>query len=221
MKFYLVSFLKASTIISSLIFAAALFVPAHAAEAQQLYAYRSGSRGSVTFTTKRPTGKKYWKVKSRRPSYSTVKRRGGRRWRANARTSPYDALIKQLAKAYKLEPALVKAVIHVESAFRPKARSHMGAMGLMQLMPATAKRFGVRNAYRPSENVLGGVRYLRWLFNHFNGNVSFVLAGYNAGENAVKRYGGIPPYRETQQYVKRVMSMRRLYRCDYEGRRSC
>ena len=136
--------------------------------------------------------------------------------------SQYDSMISQLAKAHKLEPALVKAVVHVESAFRAKARSHAGAQGLMQLMPATARRFGVRNPYHPPENLLGGVRYLRWLYTHFGGNVVHVLAGYNAGENAVKRYGGVPPYRETKNYVRRVLAMRDLYRCDFAGgRRNC
>ena len=91
----------------------------------------------------------------------------------------------------------------------------------MQLMPGTANRFGVRNVYHPADNVLGGVRYLRWLFTYFNGNVPLVLAGYNAGEGAVNRYGGIPPYRETRDYVRRVLKMRDVYRCDYEGKRAC
>lgn len=202
-------------------FCAGLFlVPPPNAEAQHMFAYRSGARGTITYSTKPPKGKNYWKVKPRRPTYSTIRHRGYR-WRPVPARSRYDELIKEMAKAYKLDPALVKAVVHVESAFRERARSHAGAMGLMQLMPATAERFGVRDAYRPSDNVMGGVRYLRWLFNHFDGNLNFVLAGYNAGENAVKRYGGIPPYRETQQYVQRVRSMMRLYRCDYEGRQSC
>lgn len=203
---------------------ACLFSPSFlaVADAQQLYAYRSGSRGTITFTSRKPVGKDYWEVKPKISKFSGIRRRGvGGKWKPIPRRSPYDSVIQQLASQYRLEPALVKAVVHVESAFRPNARSHKGAQGLMQLMPGTAKRFGVKDAYRPSENLLGGVRYLRWLYNHFNGNVTFVLAGYNAGENAVKRYGGIPPYRETQQYVQRVLTLRDLYRCDYTGSGVC
>ncbi|MCL4148543.1 UNVERIFIED_CONTAM: hypothetical protein GTU68_057358 [Idotea baltica] len=119
-----------------------------------------------------------------------------------------------------MEPALVKAVIHAESAFKVRARSPKGARGLMQLIPATAKRFGVKDSYNASQNILGGVRYLKWLFKHFDGNVSHVLAGYNAGENAVTRYGGIPPYQETQTYVRRVLTLRKLYTCDFFGKKT-
>lgn len=197
-------------------------LPLNDATADQLYAYRSGTRGTITFTTKKPTGRKYWKVKPGKSRYSTIRRRRGRGgWRAIPVKSRFDPVIFQLAKSHRLEPALVKAVVHVESAFRPRVRSPAGAQGLMQLMPATAKRFGVRNPFHPPENILGGVRYLRWLYNHFNGNVAHVLAGYNAGENAVKRYGGVPPYNETQQYVRRVLKMRDLYRCDFSGKHSC
>ena len=185
------------------------------ASAERLYAYRSG-RGSITFTSSRPDGKEYWEVAPRAPMYSSfVPGGGGYLWTGFPVMSKYDSLILQSAKLYQLEPAFVKAVVHVESAFNSGARSHKGAMGLMQLMPDTARRFGVGNAYHPVQNMVGGVRYLRWLFERFNGNVKYVLAGYNAGENAVDQYGGIPPYAETQDYVKRVLKMREYYRCDY------
>ena len=192
------------------------------AAASELYAYKSGSRGTITFTSTKPVGKDFWVVDPRKPSFtSRAYLDDSYRWIAYPRPSSYDVLIQDLARAYQLEPALVKAVVHVESAFNPRARSHAGAAGLMQLMPGTANRFGVRNVYQPADNVLGGIRYLRWLFTYFDGNVPLVLAGYNAGEGAVNRYGGVPPYRETQTYVRRVLRMRDVYRCDYAGKRTC
>lgn len=122
----------------------------------------------------------------------------------NPRRADIVALVEQLAPSYRLDPELVLAVIEVESNFNPKARSHKHAQGLMQLIPATAKRFGVADPYDPHENVRGGMAYLRWLLDHFNGDLRLALAGYNAGEGAVQRHGGVPPYRETQDYVRRV-----------------
>jgi soluble lytic murein transglycosylase-like protein len=115
------------------------------------------------------------------------------------------ALVQRLAPEYGLDPALVLALIEVESNFNPNARSPKNAQGLMQLIPATAERFDVTNVWEPLSNLRGGMRYLQWLLNHFDGDLSLALAGYNAGENAVKRHGGIPPYPETQAYVKRVL----------------
>jgi soluble lytic murein transglycosylase-like protein len=122
---------------------------------------------------------------------------------------PYGAEILAAARQFGVNPALVAAVTRVESAFRASARSHKGARGLMQLMPATAARFGVavEELYKPTRNIEAGTRYLRWLLDHFGEDPQRVIAAYNAGENAVERYGGIPPYRETEQYVKRVMAM--------------
>jgi soluble lytic murein transglycosylase-like protein len=112
------------------------------------------------------------------------------------------------ASQRRVEPALIHAVISVESAYNPSARSHAGAVGLMQLMPETAKRYGVTNRLDPAQNIQGGARYLRDLTAMFNGNLQLVLAAYNAGEEAVIKYGKkIPPYRETQAYVKRVASL--------------
>jgi hypothetical protein len=113
--------------------------------------------------------------------------------------------IYQLAPDYDLDPALVLEVVRAESNFNPRARSHKGALGLMQLIPATARRFGVRDPLEPLDNLRGGMAYLQWLLQHFDGDLALTLAGYNAGENAVKRYGGIPPYAETRDYVERIL----------------
>lgn len=128
------------------------------------------------------------------------------------RPSAYDDLIRDTAHQVSLDPMLIKSVMHAESAFRPDAVSHKGASGLMQLMPGTARRYGVSSIFDPRENVLGGARYLSDLIERFEGNLEWALAGYNAGENAVIRTGGIPPYEETRTYVKRVMGLYREYR---------
>jgi soluble lytic murein transglycosylase-like protein len=118
-----------------------------------------------------------------------------------------EALVKQLAPQYAIDPQLVMAVISVESAFNAKAVSPKNAQGLMQLIPETAERFGVKRVFNPAENIRGGLAYLRWLMAFFQGEVKLVLAAYNAGERAVERYKGIPPYEETRNYVQRITSM--------------
>jgi len=116
------------------------------------------------------------------------------------------ALVNRLAPNYGLQPALVLAVIDAESGFNSQARSVKNAQGLMQLIPATAERFGVRDPYDPVQNLQGGMAYLRWLLAYFQGDVRLTLAGYNAGEGTVVRYGGVPPYAETQAYVKKIIN---------------
>jgi len=118
----------------------------------------------------------------------------------------FDPIIKQAASQHGISEGLIKAVMHTESGFNVNARSPVGAQGLMQLMPATARRFNVSNAYDPHQNIMGGAKYLSWLMKRFNGNTSLVLASYNAGEGNVAKYGGIPPFKETQDYVRRVSS---------------
>lgn len=118
------------------------------------------------------------------------------------------AWVNQLAPNYKLDPNLVLALIEIESAFRVNARSPKNALGLMQLIPSTAQRFGVQDPLDPLQNLRGGMAYLQWLLAYFQCDVRLALAGYNAGENAVLKYGGIPPYAETQTYVERIT---RLY----------
>ena len=117
----------------------------------------------------------------------------------------YDEMIKQSAARNGIDPNLIIAVMRQESGFNPRARSYKGASGLMQLMPATAQRFGVVNIYDPAENIEGGAKYLRFLLDTFNGDINLVLAGYNAGEGAVINSGyRIPRYRETQNYVQSI-----------------
>lgn len=124
----------------------------------------------------------------------------------------YDRLIKRVATKYHVDFALVKAVMHVESGFNPYAKSHKGALGLMQLLPTTAQRYGVDDVYDPVSNIVAGVRHLKYLLDIFNHKHKLALAAYNAGENAVLRYRGIPPYPETRAYVRKVLQYQRRYR---------
>ncbi len=129
-------------------------------------------------------------------------------WRERAAT--YSGMIDRAARTAAVHPALVRAVIAVESAFDPRAVSRAGAQGLMQLLPSTARRYGVGNPFDPEQNVRGGASYLSYLLKRYNNNIELALAAYNAGEDAVDRYGKtIPPYRETREYVPAVL---RLYK---------
>lgn len=119
----------------------------------------------------------------------------------------HDNQIVESSRRYSIDPLLIYAQMHQESSFKIRATSHKGASGLMQLMPATARRFGVTSIYDPKQNIDAGVKYMRWLLDTFNQDVVLALAGYNAGEGAVMKYGRrVPPYRETQEYVRRITS---------------
>ena len=133
-------------------------------------------------------------------------------------TGAYSAEISAASRDYGVDEAIVRAIIHAESAFNPNALSRVGAQGLMQLMPATARRFGVGNAFDAAQNIRGGVQYLAFLLKRFNGDLSLVAAGYNAGEGAVDKYKGVPPYSETQRYVERVGLLAQRYRGGFAAR---
>ena len=127
----------------------------------------------------------------------------GERWREVA--GPFADLVAEAAQRNGIDPALLTAVVKVESGFDPFAVSYRGACGLGQLLPATARRFATKDLFDPADNLEGSARYLRWLLDRFGGRADLALAGYNAGEGAVDRYGAIPPYRETLTYVIRVL----------------
>jgi len=129
-------------------------------------------------------------------------------------TTSFQTEIASAAREFGVEEAIVRAIIHAESAYNPTALSRAGAQGLMQLMPPTAARFGVSDSYDASQNIRGGVQYLAWLLKRFNGDLTLAAAGYNAGEGAVDRHGGVPPYSETQYYVRRVGQLADRYRTE-------
>lgn len=126
----------------------------------------------------------------------------------------FDPIITRAADRYKVDTALIKAVIMMESAYNPKAISKQGAKGLMQLMPRTARALGVKNAFNPAHNINGGVKYLRQLLDTFDDNIKFALAAYNAGSSRVKRHGGIPPIKATRAYVKKVFAYYHHYKIE-------
>ncbi len=130
-------------------------------------------------------------------------------------TRAWDGVIAKAGRAHGVSPGLVKAVVHAESRFDLYAISHKGAQGLMQLMPVTARSLGVEDPFDPWQNIQAGTRYLGYLMQRFKGDLKLTLAAYNAGEAAVRRYGGIPPYDETERYVRRVMTLARQYNADF------
>lgn len=119
----------------------------------------------------------------------------------------YNSSIKRAAKKYRLDHRLISAVVQVESQFNPMALSRTGAMGLMQLMPSTAKQLGVENPYNPEQNIEGGAKYLRYLVERFNGDVTLALAAYNSGPLNVEKYGKVPPFAETKRYVSKIYDL--------------
>ena len=179
-------------------------MPACAAPAAaQIYSWRDAN-GNLVLSNKRPG------ATAPLPSYAVPKAEGVRATRSvvSSRARAYDDLISEHSRNHGVRPDLVRAVMQVESGFNPYARSPKGAMGLMQLMPSTAKQYGVKNAFNPAENVRAGVAYLRELLDRYDNKEELALAAYNAGPGAVDKYGQtIPPYRETEDYVARIKRM--------------
>jgi len=192
----------------SLIPVAILMLAQEAGANSAVYRF-TDDRGVVHFTNA-PTDNRYRAIVLR-PRATVFNPRSAVRGPIN---HGYDSLILSHARANRLDPALVKAVIAAESNFSPVAISRAGAQGLMQLMPQTADRLGVENPLQAEENVSGGTRYLRKMLDRY-GDLSRALAAYNAGPKAVDRYQGIPPYPETKAYVERVLAYYRGYRGDF------
>jgi len=136
----------------------------------------------------------------------------GRRFAPRLFPDRYKDIIEQNSRRYGVDADLIRAVIHAESAFNPRAVSPKGALGLMQIMPFNLKRFGITDPFVPEQNIRGGVLFLSMLKERYRGNLRFMLAAYNAGEGAVTRFGGVPPYPETQQYVTRVLDLYQRYK---------
>jgi hypothetical protein len=128
------------------------------------------------------------------------------------RSALFQPIINRAASRYEVDPALVRAIIFAESGYNPAAVSHRGAMGLMQLMPGTAKAMGVEDCFDPEHNIYGGVRYFRKLFNQFDGDVTLALAAYNAGSRKVREFNGVPPYRATRHYIEKVLHYYHIYK---------
>jgi len=168
--------------------------------------------GIVHYTNVRPSGQKNVKTFSF-PCYASDIKCNQLDWEnIPLNRSAFDVEIQAAAEVFAVDDALIRAIIHAESAYQPEALSPKGAQGLMQLMPATQKELQVVDVFDPISNIEGGTLYLSRLLDQFNQNVEFAAAAYNAGPGAVREYGGVPPYRETQEYVRRVKILYRRYR---------
>lgn len=177
------------------------------AASAQIYTYID-ENGITVFTDRKPDSQRY-RVRNL-GCYGTC--RTGVDWeRTPLLQDRFDAEIRAASEIFGVEAALIRAIMHAESWFEPEAVSHAGAQGLMQLMPATASRFGVVNAFDPIDNISGGVAYLAWLISEFEQDLKLAIAAYNAGENAVRRHRGVPPFPETQEYLRRVQILYRRY----------
>lgn len=175
--------------------------------AAQIYTY-TNEDGVTVFTDRKPENNRY-SVRNL-GCYGTCRKDVD--WqRTPLKRAAFDAEIRAASEIFGIDADLVRAIMHAESWFEPEAVSRSGAQGLMQLMPATQRRFGVVNPFDPLDNITAGVAYLAWLHEEFGGDVDRIVAAYNAGENAVRRHGGIPPFPETREYVRRVNILYRRY----------
>jgi soluble lytic murein transglycosylase-like protein len=189
-------------------FAAALAMPASAAA--QVYKWVD-ENGVVTFTNVAPPKNQDYQV-LRFPCYAADPKCRSVSWeKVPLNTQAFDREIRSAADFNAVEESLIRAIIHAESAYQPDARSPKGAQGLMQLMPATAADLEVANPFDPAQNIEGGARYLSQLLLEFKGDLDLAAAAYNAGPNAVYKHGGIPPYDETREYVRRVKILYKRY----------
>lgn len=190
------------------------------AHASPIYVYKNGK--AITFSSKPPVAGIEAKVFTGRNLGFTTYKIGrsiynhGYSNRLNSNTS-YDQYIKEASTEFGVDKSLIRAVIHAESGFNPRAISPKGALGLMQLMPGTARMHGVHRALEPRENIRGGTQHLAKLLRRYGGNLVYSIAAYNAGEGAVQQFGGIPPYAETQQYVRRVLALQSRYKNSIRG----
>ncbi len=174
--------------------------------------YRYVKNGVTHYTNLRPAGGAHVVFSYTETCFACSVRSGYDFSTVSLNTTAFATEIAAASQAAGLDEALVRAIIHAESAFNPNALSNKGAQGLMQLIPATAQRFGVSEPFTPAENIRGGTTYLAWLLKRFNGDTRLAAAGYNAGEGAVARFNGVPPYQETQRYIERVGILHERYR---------
>jgi soluble lytic murein transglycosylase-like protein len=184
--------------------------PAEAPRGSRASVFKFRDANGVThYTDRRPQNRRYTVINVYCPACDP---RSPVNWdRTRLNTTAYDKEIAAAAERWKVDPALVRAVIHAESAFRPDAISRKGAQGLMQLMPGTADMYGVQDPFDAAQNIDAGVQHLAGLLARYNGDVTLAAAAYNAGEGAVQRHGGIPPFEETRFYVQRVGTLHRRY----------
>lgn len=197
-----------SYLIAALFFVIGVLIP-DPMQAAGVYTFTDAATGVIHLTNK-PAEPRY--VKMTRLSYVADSAAPNKPVERRMKLDRYHALVEKAAREHQLDRALLSAVIMVESGFDPNAVSRRGAVGLMQLMPATAQRYGITDPYDPAQNIQAGAKYLRYLMKKFNNDISLTLAAYNAGEATIQRYGNrLPPYQETIMYVPKVMDAYRRY----------
>jgi soluble lytic murein transglycosylase-like protein len=182
----------------------------------EIYRYKDAS-GITVLTSVKPRVANYavYDENCDKGLFGCVRKVKRSKHRFRIKPTAYRHQVLRASSRFGVDSALIRAVMHAESAFKKNAISKKGAMGLMQLMPATAERFGVKDVFNAEQNINGGTRYLRYLLKMFNDDIVLASAAYNAGENAVKKYNGVPPYPETRNYVSKVARLHRAYKYAY------